>query len=189
MGRTLWIVAPFRGRKCVDRCTGCPERLNAKEAGWRQALRLPAVAAFRYNMCFSGGVAQLGERLVRNQKVGGSIPPVSTTSLYYCFTLTQARTGQQGCPPCLGGGSVVLTLEGQPSNASVPTTSPANGNRGGLLRAAKPRPSSVKHHGIDSCSIVISGDGGPNLASLAIPDDDGSRWPAPHKSIGRHFSG
>ena len=25
-----------------------------------------------------GGIAQLGERLVRNQKVGGSIPPVST---------------------------------------------------------------------------------------------------------------
>jgi hypothetical protein len=34
-----------------------------------------------YSVVFNGGVAQLGECLVRNEKVGGSIPLTSTSFL------------------------------------------------------------------------------------------------------------
>jgi hypothetical protein len=33
--------------------------------------------------CLSGDVAQLGERLVRNEEVGGSIPLISTNSVFW----------------------------------------------------------------------------------------------------------
>jgi hypothetical protein len=42
----------------------------------------------------SGDVAQLGERLVRNEKVSGSIPLISTN--FYDFEVTTARESQAG---------------------------------------------------------------------------------------------
>lgn len=52
-----------------------------------------------------GGIAQLGERLVRNQKVGGSIPPVSTKDSNKKATLRSGlfaawlRSGRQDFSP------------------------------------------------------------------------------------------
>jgi hypothetical protein len=36
----------------------------------------------KYNSRFGGDVAQLGERLVRNEEVTGSIPVISTKSIF-----------------------------------------------------------------------------------------------------------
>lgn len=62
------------------------------------------------------------------------------------------------------------------------------GTLAALDTSGETTPSSVNITESISRSIVISGDGGPGLGQPAIPDDDGSRWPAPHKSIGRRFS-
>ena len=80
----------------------------------------------------SGDVAQLGERLVRNEEVGGSIPLISTRTLVRRRDapgfLGRARRGASGAlhpqsaiaelnprprPPCLRAGSGYGDVEGQ----------------------------------------------------------------------------
>lgn len=49
-------------------------------AGWKMGLDLPGGAGIYRAGC--GAVAQMGERLVRNEEVRGSIPLSSTTILH-----------------------------------------------------------------------------------------------------------
>ena len=59
---------------------------NASLARWSVPLEVLDVFldwVYEVSDC-SGGVAQLGERLVRNQKVSGSIPLISTISFSLC---------------------------------------------------------------------------------------------------------
>src|SRR2546421_12790318 len=51
---------------------------------------------FRVFACPLGAIAQLGERLVRNEEVGGSIPPGSTSPAGSQFSYRPACIG----PPC-----------------------------------------------------------------------------------------
>ena len=58
-----------------------------KEHGWKPCnhasgsrVRIPLSPPFECRVVSSGDVAQLGERLVRNEEVTGSIPVISTTS-------------------------------------------------------------------------------------------------------------
>ena len=58
-----------------------------------------------------GAVAQLGERLVRNEEVSGSIPLSSTKYIYgNVFSLSGARRLYRACTPALFAG--VCTLWG-----------------------------------------------------------------------------
>ena len=44
---------------------------------------IPAFAGMTLDLIFAGGVAQLGERLVRNEKVSGSIPLTSIIKQHF----------------------------------------------------------------------------------------------------------
>ena len=66
------------GRGDHDRRTA-PEWGSPGRGAWRGARTLAGAAGSRYNCAPRGDVAQLGERRVRNAKVGSSILLVSTT--------------------------------------------------------------------------------------------------------------
>src|SRR5690242_10982646 len=71
-----------RGRGFLTALRGGPKwRPLAEKSGVRRALASPWSV---------GAIAQLGERLVRNEEVGGSIPPGSTI---------RPRPGQDGTQP------------------------------------------------------------------------------------------
>ena len=60
----------------------------------------PIVGRFEsYRGGRDGAIAQLGERVVRNDEVGGSIPPGSTT------LRPSGYAGHHACPPATRGGA------------------------------------------------------------------------------------
>ncbi len=73
-----------REGSCESQASNVPRRT---EVARRTAVLLSADSALCYDQNSCGGVAQLGERLVRNEEVDGSNPFTSTTCRQYQVVL------------------------------------------------------------------------------------------------------